>query len=109
MNNRRKSNKNRRSGPRFKNGGTSQIADIFLRLKLAKSTGSSGVNDTLWNTLAFKALKLLNQMPILQQRWPIRARRLGVLIISNRGAIIVGHLGICICLGKTCQYCRKNK
>ncbi|MNG09509.1 hypothetical protein D3C84_929280 [compost metagenome] len=71
--------------------GPGQLRNVAGGDELAMGTGTAGMNDTLRYALAVEALKLLDQLHILQQGGASAAGSLRVLVVAYRGAVVAGQ------------------
>ena len=77
------------------NLGLGQVRNVGRGDELSVGTRATRVNDTLWNTLTVKALKLLYQLHVLQERRACGSSGLGVLVVSDWRTVVTRQ-GTCI-------------
>ncbi len=81
---------------RFEDGRLTKVADVGGRCEFAFYASAACVDYTLRDTLAIKALQLLQQLHVLQQDRPLGACGLRVLVVADRSAIVAGQGVRCI-------------
>ena len=64
--------------------------------------GTTSVNHTLRSAFAIEALQLLNQLHVLQQHRSICPRRLRILVVADRSAIIAREITAQSSAGEYC-------
>jgi hypothetical protein len=72
---------------------TSEVRDIMSDLKETFSTGSSGMNHTLWNPFPVEIGKLLNEMVILKKDRTSGSNGHGGVVVPYRSTRVGGEEG----------------
>lgn len=63
--------------------GAGVLADVVSHFKMTECTGTLGVDDALWNSLAIEVRHLVNEVDILEENWAVDADGLSGRLHAN--------------------------
>lgn len=62
---------------------TRVLCNVMSDFKVSESSGTLGMNDTFWDSLAIEVRNLIDEVDVLQQDWSVRSDSLGSGLDTN--------------------------